>query len=96
MNRAEQLVRKYAERYQVSKAEIREVIESGIRNGMTMEQIEVGIKIAFGRGRELFSAEDIAKALCISRDEAQEMLDNYVSSLKAKGLNPADYGVIEL
>lgn len=97
MDWKERMINKYSKRYGVSKEIVRKIIKSGIKNGMSKKQIDLGIRLTLGSGKgELFTVDDVATATGMTREEAQRYVEEHYYKMKREGINPESYGIYKI
>jgi len=93
MGKKKALIDKYSRKYGIPEAVVKSVVESGLKNGMSFQQIELGIRLTLGHGKEVFTVQDVATATGMTYDEAREYIDGFYNDLLSQGGTPEDHGV---
>jgi ribosomal protein L7/L12 len=95
MGKKKSLIVKYSQKYGIPEAVVKSIVESGLKNGMSFQQIELGIRLTLGHGKEIFTVQDVATATGMTLDEAREYVNDFYNELLTQGEKPENHGIFK-
>ena len=81
-------------KYGVTGRQAREILESGLELGLSLEACYSGLKMQLAKlfnVEELFTLQDVMNITGETQDELLERIEQYRKELEAAGENPDDY-----
>lgn len=91
----QRMIRHFTQKYDVAKDFIEHSIDSGINQGLSMKEIEIGLRMVLGKlaggNQEFFTVEDIMEVTGTTREEVVENIELMIDEAKQNGENPEDY-----